>query len=246
MTKEQWAFFIGSYLTGEALTALKALEKEAATDYQKLKQAILDRYEITHESNRQCLWASTFREGACPRVILVRLKDVATRWLKPTTSDNRRIVKLVVIEQLLTVLPSQNRYWLACWCPKSLTEVLELWENFGGQGAGVSYLGRRWTWQGQWAHSVPLPHPGPPHERTRLLGGRATELPRIRSFPSLAGHPQPTHRGRPPRGMASSRNLGEPGVEGAGPVPCFRCSQWGHWKRECPLMEFDWVGDPSG
>lgn len=47
----------------------------------------------------------------------------------------------------------------------------------------------------------------------------------------------------PPGGVAPS-NAGDSEMEGAGPSPCFRCSRWGHWKRECPLMECDWAGDP--
>ena len=51
--RAQWSYVIGPYLTGEAQATLKALEKEEATDYRTLKEAILDRYEITPEGHRQ-------------------------------------------------------------------------------------------------------------------------------------------------------------------------------------------------
>lgn len=51
--KEQWSFILGPYLTGEAQTALQALPKGEAADYDKLKAAILDWYEITPETYRQ-------------------------------------------------------------------------------------------------------------------------------------------------------------------------------------------------
>lgn len=58
-------------------------------------------------------------------------------------------MELVVIEQLLLLLPSRTRHWLACWRPERLLDFLELWENClategheihtrrdGGQGRG--------------------------------------------------------------------------------------------------------------
>lgn len=70
-----------------------------------LKQAILDCYRITQELYCQHLRAPGLPEGALPRAIIAGLKDVATQWLRPITDDGHRIVKLVVIEQLLIVLP---------------------------------------------------------------------------------------------------------------------------------------------
>lgn len=112
--KEQWAYMVGLYLSGEAMTALKALEKADVADYDKVKQAVLDRYEITPEWYRLRLRSPTPPEGTRPRAVIARLKNAATRWLKPTTEAGRRIVELVVIEQLLLVLPGRIRHWLVC------------------------------------------------------------------------------------------------------------------------------------
>lgn len=80
-----------------------------------------------------------------------KLKNPATHRLKPTTYDGRRIVELVVIEQLLSVTPSCTQHWLTCWKSEHLLDFQELWENFtaaeakepgridmgkGGHGAG--------------------------------------------------------------------------------------------------------------
>lgn len=91
-------------MSGEALEALKALEKTEAADYNQLKKAVLYKYEITPETYRQRLRFPTFPEGAQPRAVLARLKYAAT-CLKPKSDDGRRIVELIIIEQLLSVLP---------------------------------------------------------------------------------------------------------------------------------------------
>lgn len=128
--KNQWASFYRPYLLGEALSALKSLEKQEAADYKTLKQAILDRYSITPETYRQWLWAPGLPEGTRSWAIITTLKDAATQWLRPTTYDGKRIVKLVVIEQLLILLPPRTCHWLACWSLEHLPDFLKLWGNF--------------------------------------------------------------------------------------------------------------------
>lgn len=109
---------------------LKALEKAEEAYYDQLKWAVLDRYEITPETYRQRLHTSTLPEGVQLRAVRARLKDAATRWLKPRTDDGPWIVDLIVIEEILSVLPHRVRHWLACWHPERLPDVQELWENF--------------------------------------------------------------------------------------------------------------------
>lgn len=50
--KEQWAYILGPYLTGEAQAAVKVLPKQDAGKYQVVKDAILNRFEITPETSR--------------------------------------------------------------------------------------------------------------------------------------------------------------------------------------------------
>lgn len=61
--RELWAFIVCLYLLGEALAALKAVNKPEAADYTTLKKAILDRYEITLESHCQRLQAMSLPEA---------------------------------------------------------------------------------------------------------------------------------------------------------------------------------------
>lgn len=245
--KEQWTFFLGPYLSGKALAALKALEKTEAASYKELKRAILDRYEITPETYRQRLRAPSLPEGVRPRVIATRLKDVATRWLKPTTDDGRRIVDMIVMEQILGVLPAWTRHWLACWRSKRLMDFLELWDNFSaaegceGYSRGDASRGRN---SGPYQPPRPGGDPGL-RGRTRPRGGHsgfrgAGPPPLVRGLRSPLASP------RRPGEWPAARDPGNTGTRGPEPGPCFRCGQWGHWKQECPLMECDWAGDPAG
>lgn len=117
---------IGPYFSGDALAALKALNKVEAADYETLKWVILNRYEITPETYRHWLRAPRLPKGARPHAIVTHLKDAATRWLRPTTDDGHRVIELLVIEQLLTVLPARTHHWLACWKLEHLSNFLEL------------------------------------------------------------------------------------------------------------------------
>lgn len=54
---------LGPYLTGEAQAAVKALPKQDVGVYKKVKEAILDRFEITPETSRQKLRTLTWTPG---------------------------------------------------------------------------------------------------------------------------------------------------------------------------------------
>lgn len=50
----QWVTNLGPYLTGPAQVVLKTMTSQEASDYQKVKTDILDHYEVTEETQRQC------------------------------------------------------------------------------------------------------------------------------------------------------------------------------------------------
>ena len=53
LERQQWAFKLALYLTDKAQLAYAALSSDDASDYAKLKEAILHRYNTTVESYRQ-------------------------------------------------------------------------------------------------------------------------------------------------------------------------------------------------
>jgi len=79
---EKWAFKLASHLTGKAQQAYAALSADDAGDFDKLKNAILRRYDITEESYRQRFRLMKRIGDESNRETVARLSDLATNWLK--------------------------------------------------------------------------------------------------------------------------------------------------------------------
>lgn len=76
------------------------------TDYQRVKAAILDRYEVTEETQRQRFRTLRDKTGNHPNTLVAKLKEYATRWLKPQTPGERAIVNKIVLEQVYQAIPT--------------------------------------------------------------------------------------------------------------------------------------------
>lgn len=59
----QWVTILGPYLTGPAQIVLKTLPPLELANYDQVKEAILDRYEVTPETHRQRFRALRFKIG---------------------------------------------------------------------------------------------------------------------------------------------------------------------------------------
>lgn len=68
--------------------------------YQRVKESILDRYEVTEKSQRQHFWGLRYRAGDRPKAMIAELKEYATCWLKPQTQGEMGIVDKIVLEQV--------------------------------------------------------------------------------------------------------------------------------------------------
>lgn len=53
----QWVALLGPYLTGPVQVVLWMMLAAEALDYEWVKTAILDRYEVSKENHRACFWA---------------------------------------------------------------------------------------------------------------------------------------------------------------------------------------------
>ncbi len=87
-------------IIGKAQKAYAALNPEDAVSYEKLKEAILKRYNITEESYRQRLRAVKRKPGESGCELVARLDDLATKWLKSCKSPEE-VRDKIVLEQFL-------------------------------------------------------------------------------------------------------------------------------------------------
>lgn len=61
--KPQWVTVLGPYLTGLAQVILKTLSPAELGNYDRVKAAILERYEVIPETQHQCFRALCFKIG---------------------------------------------------------------------------------------------------------------------------------------------------------------------------------------
>ena len=107
ITEEFWSAHLAPQLTGKAQLAYAALSQEDARGYWTTRMAILKRYNIDTECYRirfRTAKPSFSSESAMD--FCTRLHDLAEQWLRKAT-DQKAVVDAVILEQLLSSLPSE-------------------------------------------------------------------------------------------------------------------------------------------
>ena len=111
--KEKWAYKLAPQLVGKAQQAYAGLTVADAGDYEKLKSAILRRYDIAEDSYRQRFRAARLRPGESNRELVARL-DLASKWMKGCTSVEE-LKDMVILEQLVNTLPDDGQLPHSTW-----------------------------------------------------------------------------------------------------------------------------------
>lgn len=127
--REKWAFKLAPQLVGKAQQAYAGLTVADAGDYEKLKSAILRRYDITEDSYRQRFRAMRLRPGESNRELVARLEDLANKWMKTCTSVEE-LKDVVILEQLLNTLPDDVRIFVKERKPKTSAEAGRLADDY--------------------------------------------------------------------------------------------------------------------
>ncbi len=102
--KDEWADDLSALLTGDALYVYSKLAISDARNYNKLKEAILKRYQLTEEGFRTKFRESRPEIGESSGQYITRLGNYLTRWMnlldvKETYDDLRR---LFIMEQFMS------------------------------------------------------------------------------------------------------------------------------------------------
>ena len=105
--KENWCTSLSALPTGRALEVCCRLTESEAVDYDRVKEVLQKRYNLTEDGYRQKFRVCTPEDGENPNMFIVRLKTYLERWMKlsETQQPYDGLGDLFIREQFLDVSP---------------------------------------------------------------------------------------------------------------------------------------------
>ncbi|KAK7913399.1 hypothetical protein WMY93_013610 [Mugilogobius chulae] len=125
-----WVFRLIPLLTGKARAAYVHMDMDEALDYEKVKLAILQKYDINAETYRQRFRSLDVDPGESPKELYVRLKELYGKWIQPKNKTVTDVSELIILEQYLRMLSPELQVWIKEHDPKTATEAATLAEVF--------------------------------------------------------------------------------------------------------------------
>ncbi|GFO18459.1 reverse transcriptase [Plakobranchus ocellatus] len=106
-SREKWSSSLCALLTRRALDCYGQLSAEQGKDYDKVKEALMKRYDLTEDGYRRKFRTSKPAEGESPDIFIVRIVTYLDRWIELSKTDKSyEILKdLIVREQFMDVCP---------------------------------------------------------------------------------------------------------------------------------------------
>uniref|UniRef100_A0AAR2J536 SCAN box domain-containing protein n=1 Tax=Pygocentrus nattereri TaxID=42514 RepID=A0AAR2J536_PYGNA len=141
--KPNWALHLIPLLEGKARAAYVAMDAEDACDYQKVKSAVLRKYEINKETYRQRFRDCAVRANETPRELYTRLKGLYEKWMTPREITKEQIGDTIIMEQDLKMVNPELHSWLIERSPISTDQAVTLAEAYiaARQAEGKFWLG---------------------------------------------------------------------------------------------------------
>ena len=125
--KTEWVLRLTPLLNGRARTVCTDLGTTA--DYDGVKKAILDHYNINPERCRKQFRTHSWTRDAEPNEWVARGLKLMRRWLHPDEGLDQ-VLEKIAVEQFLNALPQELRIWVASQNPTTPTKVAELIELY--------------------------------------------------------------------------------------------------------------------
>ena len=127
-----WASKLSALLSGRALEVYSRLSEEAARDYDKVKIALMKRYDLTEDGYRRKFRASKPEVDESPDQFIVRLDRYLLRWLE--LSDTERtfdgLKDLIVKEQFIDSCPKDLAIHLRERAPETLAQIAKIADQY--------------------------------------------------------------------------------------------------------------------
>ena len=130
--KDGWASKLSALLSGRALEVYSSLSVEAAKDYDKVKIALMKRYDLTEDGYRRKFRASKPEVDESPEQFIVRLDRYPLRWLElPNTEQTFDGLKdLIVKEQFIDSCPKDLAIHLRERKPETLAKIAKIADQY--------------------------------------------------------------------------------------------------------------------
>ncbi len=101
----------GSTTDWASIGGVPGVDEEQAEVYEDLKEALLEKFNISPETYRQTFRLPTVPAGESPTETYHRLKNLYQRWVRPREHSKEEIGEAIILEQLLRVLSYDVRTW---------------------------------------------------------------------------------------------------------------------------------------
>lgn len=128
--KSDWVFHLIPLLTGKARGAYVHMDIDDSLDYDKVKSAILSKYDINPETYRQRFRSLDVQPDESPRELYARLKELYGKWIQPKGKTIHDIGETIILEQFLRMLSPELQVWIREHNPGSAMEAARLADVF--------------------------------------------------------------------------------------------------------------------
>ena len=117
-------------LTGKACSAYVLMDMKDSERYEKVKAAILAKYEITPDTYRRRFRSLQIEPGETPQELYVHLKELFCKWVKPERSTIKELSETIILEQFLRMVHPELEIWIREHDPGTAEEAACLAEVF--------------------------------------------------------------------------------------------------------------------
>nr|XP_034310523.1 uncharacterized protein LOC117684040 isoform X3 [Crassostrea gigas] len=143
--KSEWAIHLVPLLTGKALEAYSRLSDGESGKYDKIKEAILKRYELTSEAYREKFRQARQQSDESFKDYQVRTEKYLSHWCEREDIHGQynSLYDLVLREQLLKFCDKDLQVWVHEHRPKNVKEVIDLVEAYQTAHKRLTFGGNR-------------------------------------------------------------------------------------------------------
>ncbi len=142
-TKTDWVWHLIPLLTGKARAAYVNMDLNESTDYDKVKYAILKKYDVNAETYRQKFRSWKVDPTESPKELYSRLKELFGKWIQPKRKTVEEVSEIIILEQYLRMLSPELQVWVRERDPRTAAEAASLADVF------VAARGKNkpWAWK---------------------------------------------------------------------------------------------------